>query len=144
MAQRRLRGAMQSPISLTSMPMAQSCFATASSATRGVDHTNTPTSSMSGKDIAPGEPATANRNRLRRQNDLGIRFIEPAVNANRAAIVDVARNLLTRCEQDEPAIVARERVRHSIGCGTVIHVEQHRRRIHAAAMRARLPVARTD
>ena len=45
------------------------------------------------------------------------------MDADRATIVDVARDLLTRREQDEPEIVSRERVRHCIGCGTVIHVE---------------------
>src|SRR4029078_5757818 len=33
---------------------------------------------LPGEDVAPSEPASAKRNRLRRQNDLGIRFIEPA------------------------------------------------------------------
>ena len=115
---------------------------------RGVDQTNAPTFvdvlNPSVEDVAPGEHAIAQGHRLCRQHDLGVRIVEPAVDADRAAIIDIARELLARREQDQPAILLCQCVRHRIGRGGVVHVEQHRGCILANAVRLCPPVAGAD
>ena len=120
----------------------------ASSAIRGVDQTNAANVvdvlNPSVENVAPSEHAIVQGYRLCRQHDLGVRIVEPAVDANRAAIIDIAGELLARREQDQPTILLCQCVRHRIGRGGVVHVEQHRGCILANAVRLCPPVAGAD
>ena len=66
------------------------------------------------------------------------------MDANRAAIIDIAGELLARREQDQPTILLCQCVRHRIGRGGVVHVEQHRGCILANTVRLCPPVAGAD
>jgi hypothetical protein len=95
-----------------------------------------------GKDIAPGEDVAAELDGFRTQNNLDVRFMEPPVDANRAAIIDVPCDLCARRQQKEPAVSLRQCIRNAIGCGAVIHVEKNGSSLQTVSAGLRFPVAR--
>ena len=95
-----------------------------------------------GKDIAPGKNVAAEIDGFCGQNNLYLRFVEPPVDTDRAALVDVSRNLGAWSQQEQPVVSLRQSVRNAIGCGGVIHVEKNSGPIQSFRARLCVPITR--